>query len=162
MFKVFIESNFDWKCKFLGTKNQLFDTFYYELSEKIFQFWRENSNMSKSKVLSKLNLWTNSFRIFLTPRILDEDSEQDVGGGCSEAAEQHGLLPVEFLDRWLCFSLATECCLSSTVGQIEIGGKIWTRLTPKLHSGLTWLEQRLCSVKWHHRQCRPKNTKNTK
>ena len=38
-------------------------------------------------------------KIFLTPRILDEDSEQDVGGGCSEAAEQHGLLPVEFLDR---------------------------------------------------------------
>ena len=93
----------------------------------------------------------------LTPRILDEDSE--VGGGWSEAAEaalQHCLLlPVEFLDRWLCFSLATECCLSSTVGQIEIGGKIWTRLTPKLHSGLTWLEQRLCSVKWHQRQWRP-------
>ena len=49
-------------------------------------------------------------------------------------------LRVDFL-----LSFKTECCRSSTVGQIQIGGNRWTRLAPSLHSGLTWLAQRLCS-----------------
>ena len=62
---------------------------------------------------------------------------------------------LSFFDLWLCFSLATECWRSRTVGQIEIGGKTCTPLTPRVHSGLTWLAHRLWSVKWHHRQWRP-------
>ena len=62
---------------------------------------------------------------------------------------------LSFFDLWLCFSLATECWRSRTVGQIEIRGKTCTPLTPRVHSGLTWLAHRLWSVRWHHRQWRP-------
>ena len=44
-----------------------------------------------------------------------------------------------FLDLWLSFSLDTECCRSRTMGHIATGGNMWTRFTPRLHSGLTWL-----------------------
>ena len=65
------------------------------------KYQRKYSNFgAKIQICQKVKFCQNRiFKIFLTPRILDEDSEQDVGGGCSEAAEQHGLLPVEFLDR---------------------------------------------------------------
>ena len=36
-------------------KIQLFDILKDEIFKNIFQFWRKNSNMSKSKVLSKFN-----------------------------------------------------------------------------------------------------------
>jgi len=75
---------------------------------------------------------------------------------------------------WLCFSFETECCLSKTVGQIQIGGRRWMLFMPRLHSGVTWLAHRLWSwktieivnklykmyfniltVRWHHLQWSP-------
>ena len=45
------------------------------------------------------------------------------------------------------FSFKTECWRSSTVGQMQVGGNRWTRLTPSLHSGSTWLAHLLCNWK---------------
>jgi hypothetical protein len=53
--------------------------------------------------------------------------------------------PVEFL--FDAFSLVTDLVRSKTVGQMEIGGTMWTRFTPRRHSVLIWLAQRLCNWK---------------
>ena len=46
------------KIQIFGTKIQIFDTFFNKIFQNIFQYWRKNANISKSKVLSKLNFWT--------------------------------------------------------------------------------------------------------
>ena len=47
-FHCFANSFFGQNLKF-DKNNQLFYTFQNEIFENIFQFWRKNSNMSKSK-----------------------------------------------------------------------------------------------------------------
>ena len=43
---------------FFGMKIELFDSFPGEIYLSIFNFWCQISNISKIKVLSKLNFWT--------------------------------------------------------------------------------------------------------
>lgn len=38
-----------------------------------------------------------------------------------------------------------DTCRSRTVGHIDVGGRMWTRCSPRVHSGLTCEAQRLCS-----------------
>ena len=56
------------------------------------------------------------------------------------------LPPLPLLPDFLSFR--SECCLSKTVGQMQTGGSRCTRLTPSLHSGFTWLAQRLWNWNW--------------
>lgn len=43
---------------------------------------------------------------------------------------------------WLC---EKERCLSSTTGQMAVGGRMCTRWSPRVHSGLTCEAHLLCS-----------------
>ena len=57
---------------------QLFDTFQGDITKKNSDLWHKNSNLSKSKVWSKLNFWTKIkklcrkifFMVFKNPKIM--------------------------------------------------------------------------------------------
>lgn len=46
-------------------------------------------------------------------------------------------------------SRQVDTCRSRTIGQIDVGGRICTRCSPRVHSGLTWEAHRLCNCKFN-------------
>ena len=43
-------------------------------------------------------------------------------------------------------SRQVDTCRSRTIGHMDVGGRMWTRCSPKEHSGFTWEAHRLCNL----------------